>query len=340
MSHPPLWWIAKVVVERARVAGAKAAAHDVGRMEEMGALRRVAYDESDAASTAAEVYDMWGANRVEAEALIEEYSRLKDVVYKVWMTKTEEIAEDTTSTKVNDVGELLIYVRCDGRETTPIIVNCMATIQDVLDELERMKKELKFHQLYYMDKGPLGATDILANLGIGPESTLNYQLYASWKPSESEMREAIKGYNKKEIYHPDGDRDIRYWDTSDITDMSYMFRGAKTFNADIGRWATSNVTDMSWMFIDARAFNQDIGGWNTSNVNDMSGMFRGATCFNTDIGGWDTSNVTNMYGMFYGASGFNQDIERWNTSNVTDMSSMFAWTWSLNQDISRWGTST
>ena len=72
------------------------------------------------------------------------------------------------------MGELLIYVQCDGRETTPIVVDRMATIQDVLDALKRMEKELKFHELYYTDEGPLGATDILADSGIRPESILDY----------------------------------------------------------------------------------------------------------------------------------------------------------------------
>ena len=55
-----------------------------------------------------------------------------------------------------------------------------------------------------------------------------------------------------------------------------------------------DVTDMSFMFELATSFNQPIGGWNTRNVKDMSYMFRGATSFNQDIGGWDTSNVEDM----------------------------------------------
>ena len=60
----------------------------------------------------------------------------------------------------------------------------------------------------------------------------------------------------------------------------------------IGNWDTSNVTDMRWIFEGASKFNEDIGGWDTSNVTNMSYMFHCAYNFNQDyISKWDTSNV-------------------------------------------------
>jgi surface protein len=56
----------------------------------------------------------------------------------------------------------------------------------------------------------------------------------------------------------------------------------------IGNWDTSNVTNMSWMFYDAKEFNEDIGNWDTSNVTNMRGMFYNASKFNEDIGKWNT----------------------------------------------------
>jgi surface protein len=53
-------------------------------------------------------------------------------------------------------------------------------------------------------------------------------------------------------------RDVTHVDTSEITDMSYLFSGDKEFNQNIGRWDTSSVTDMSFMFAGAKEFNQDI----------------------------------------------------------------------------------
>ena len=128
-------------------------------------------------------------------------------------------------------------------------------------------------------------------------------------------------------------------DTSNVTDMSDMFRGATRFNQPIGNWDTSKVTNMSHMFAGAESFNQPIGNWDTSKVTSMNGMFSQAKSFNQPIGNWDTSKVTGMNGMFYGATSFNQPIGNWNTSIVTDMSEMFYDAKSFNKSIGNWDTS-
>ena len=130
------------------------------------------------------------------------------------------------------------------------------------------------------------------------------------------------------------------WDVSLVEDMSGFDGGFQgfgfkdSFNADISNWDTSQVTDMSFMFQYASAFNQDIGRWNTVRVTNMAYMFS-RCAFNQDIGSWDTARVTNMTHMFI-RSAFNQDIGSWNTEKVTDMSFMFYHAAAFNQDISSW----
>ena len=142
--------------------------------------------------------------------------------------------------------------------------------------------------------------------------------------------------------------DISSWDTSNVTDMSFMFRGEgyslADFNQDISSWDVSNVTSMRFMFSESK-FNQDISSWNVSNVTDMVGMFSGGdslydifTPFNQDISSWDVSNVTNMSSMFKNSL-FNQDISNWNVSNVTFMRSMFMNAKVFNQSIGKWDMS-
>ena len=137
------------------------------------------------------------------------------------------------------------------------------------------------------------------------------------------------------------DPDISSWDTSSVTNMTYMFATATAFNQDIGNWDVSSVTDMSFMFDTASAFNQDIGLWDVSSVTDMSFMFQKMSVFNQPIGAWGTktSSVTSMRSMFDQTPTFNQPIGDWDVSSVTDMVSMFRDATAFNQDLRWWNVS-
>lgn len=123
-----------------------------------------------------------------------------------------------------------------------------------------------------------------------------------------------------------------------VTDLSYTFDSAGSFNGDIGTWNVGNVTNLYLTFEDDGAFNQDLSSWNTSDVSTMYGTFYG-THFNGDIDDWNTSNVSQMSAMFYGDSSFNQDISSWNVSNVYWMDSVFSYASSFDQNISTWNVS-
>lgn len=45
------------------------------------------------------------------------------------------------------------------------------------------------------------------------------------------------------------------WDVRRVTTMSRLFEDLSNFNDDISRWNTSNVTDLSYMFYGAASFN-------------------------------------------------------------------------------------
>ena len=101
----------------------------------------------------------------------------------------------------------------------------------------------------------------------------------------------------------------------------------------------SNITDISYMFAWASSFNQDISGWNVSNVTNMSGMFEGVKSFNQPLNDWDVSNVTDMYSMFYHARSFNQDLSMWCVSKITSAPYGFNGStpnWTLPKPV--WGT--
>ena len=107
--------------------------------------------------------------------------------------------------------------------------------------------------------------------------------------------------------------------TSNVTDMSSMFSSCYKLTT-IPPLNTSNVTNMSYMFNSCYKLTT-IPPLNTSNVTDMSSMF--SNCSNlTTIPQLDTSKVTNMSSMFYSCSNLTT-IPPLNTSNVTNMSNLF-----------------
>ena len=91
------------------------------------------------------------------------------------------------------------------------------------------------------------------------------------------------------------DANLNDIDTSEITDMSYLFSNIN-FTGDISQWDVSNVTNMRAMFSHSK-FNGDISQWDVSNVTNMKSMFYNSK-FNGNISEWDISKVEDMHRMF------------------------------------------
>ena len=119
-----------------------------------------------------------------------------------------------------------------------------------------------------------------------------------------------------------GHFDISDWDVYNVINMKCIFYGS-SFDDDISNWDVSNVKTMTSMFYNS-AFSGKNGGiskWNVRNVEDMTCMFC-KTPFNGNISDWDVRNVEGMERMFY-SSQFNGDISDWDVSKVRNMSDMF-----------------
>ena len=158
---------------------------------------------------------------------------------------------------------------------------------------------------------------IQEKLTIGSKTKVNKKNY---KPlSKNELYLLIQDLIEKR----GNNADLNDIDTSEITDMSDLFRYSK-FDGDISAWNVSHVEIMDEMFKEAAytGKNGDISTWDVSNVKSMSNMFEFSS-YNGDLSKWDVSNVEYMDNMFSG-SDFDGDISAWDVSNVISMKRMFA----------------
>lgn len=91
------------------------------------------------------------------------------------------------------------------------------------------------------------------------------------------------------------------------TNISSMFENTPNLTGvDTTSWDTTNVTDMSYLFKDSGITDFDFhrgGTWNTSSVTDMSGMFENTKAEILDLSPFDTSSVTSMDRMFWEEEG-------------------------------------
>lgn len=124
--------------------------------------------------------------------------------------------------------------------------------------------------------------------------------------------------------------DVKQWGANKWANMSYMFAGESYLTGFSAPDTpdTSLVTNMSYMFSNAQSFDQDLSLWCVLKIASKPS-------------GFDTSNVTNMGNMFQLASVFNQDLSGWCVSKIATKPSDFdtsttAWMKTGRQPV--WGT--
>ena len=82
------------------------------------------------------------------------------------------------------------------------------------------------------------------------------------------------------------------FDTSNVTNMGSMFNTCSSLTSlDLSNFNTSQVTDMSYMFVEFPNIELNLSGFVTSNVINMMSMFDKAKLNALDLSSFDTSNV-------------------------------------------------
>ena len=147
-----------------------------------------------------------------------------------------------------------------------------------------------------------------------------------------------------ESYHGEEIEGLEYLNTSEVTNMVYMFSnciGLKKL--DVSKFNTGKVTNFKSMFSNCCSLTSlDVSSFNTENATNMKDMFfKCGSLTSLDLSNFNTKNVTNMNKMFDMCFNITSiKLSKFNTSNVTDMGSMFGECNSLSSiDVTNFNTS-
>ena len=154
-----------------------------------------------------------------------------------------------------------------------------------------------------LDLSKLNTSNVTNMEGMFFDVTVNQLDLSNWNTSKvtnmSHMFSCIKansivGLNK--------------FDTSKVTDMQGMFGTDETFfyssksteieTLDIGNWDTSNVTNMSYMFADSKFKNLILTNFEATKLTNANEMFKGLTTEKLYIDKFDLTNVKDKYYAF------------------------------------------
>jgi len=95
------------------------------------------------------------------------------------------------------------------------------------------------------------------------------------------IRIAVKEWQKDRKAAEDKYGHIKFWDVSDVTDMSGLFENREFFNDDLSLWDVGMVETMERMFKGCELFNQDITRWSVEKVQYFGEIFQGTKSLET-----------------------------------------------------------
>ena len=136
------------------------------------------------------------------------------------------------------------------------------------------------------------------------------------------------------------DADLNDIDTSEITDMSEVFRGTDVRRINISAWDVSNVTKTYRMFSSCLKLEEiDLSTWDTSKLRYANYMFFGDSNFNANLENWNLSSLFNASYMFFNCKKFNCNVSKWDVRSVVHMDGMFSECNKFNGNPGTWDVS-
>ena len=193
----------------------------------------------------------------------------------------------------------------------------MEFISDAYNKLENLEEPLKFPK----------------NCKTLATSMLRTFQYCNSKPINLDTFDTSDITNMTALFRSGTttELDVTNWDVSHVTNLNEMFNHCNylTSVGDLTNWETSACTNMKWLFSYCESLKSvgDLTNWHTSACTDMGYMFNFCEVLPSigDLSNWDVSNVSSMTQMFcynYVLTSVG-DLSNWNTSKVTNMGDMF-----------------
>jgi len=130
--------------------------------------------------------------------------------------------------------------------------------------------------------------------------------------------------------------DFSKWDTSNATNLSYMFYGCGHMESiDLSNWDVSKNTTFNHFFTDCYNLKEiNLSGWDTSSVEIFSGMFNNCNSLEyIDVSDFDTGTAWSFHQMFEYCISLKEikGLENWDTSNAQSFYEMFSGCGSLTE---------
>ena len=133
--------------------------------------------------------------------------------------------------------------------------------------------------------------------------------------------------------------DTEFWDTGNVTSMYAMFVSANSATPHTTNWDVSSVINFAYAFSNNSSVNPDTSNWDVSSAQNFTYMYSNNPIGNPDTSNWVTTSATTMFGMFYNATSAMPDVSKFDTSNVTNMGNMFKFATSIETlDLSNFDT--
>ena len=163
------------------------------------------------------------------------------------------------------------------------------------------------------------------------------------------MRAATKAWGKNRDKARAVFGDIGDWDVSNVTNMSFLFKGVPKIIGDLSKWNVRKVEKASMMFAGVTEYNgksakdmiKALVNWSNQSyfhvqyhkltneelrtgVKDWVADKLSAEIFYGHIKHWNTSLVTSMSRLFVGSREFDEDLSEWDMTKVLSVKGMFA----------------